>query len=185
MGRSAADTKRKLLVAAAEEFSAHGVAGARTGRIARAAQVNEALLFRYFGNKEALFETVYNALVVEAVDEVPLDAHQLPGYAAALFDYYRQHGQVLRLSVWAALERPQAAAATAVVTAATAKKVSSIEAAQQAGVIATRLQASELLSLVIQLSMSGTEVAPALGISADSDTRRASIVTAVSALIDH
>lgn len=182
MPRSSEETRRRLLVAATEEFAAHGIAGARTGRIARAAEANEALLYRYFGNKEALFEVVYDSLVREATDDVVLDAHRLPEYAGDLVDYYREHGHVLRLSIWAALERPQTAATVAVRTA-THQKITAIEAAQQTGSITTRLSASELLTLVIQLSLSGTPATPALGIDSAPEVRRASIVAAVGVLI--
>ncbi len=72
------------------------LAGARTGRIARSAGVNEALLFRYFGNKQELFELVYDRLVKQAVENVVLDAGDLPGYAGALFDFYDRDAEVLR-----------------------------------------------------------------------------------------
>lgn len=182
MQRSRDETKRRLLVAATEEFAAHGIAGARTGRIARAAEANEALLYRYFGSKEALFETVYDSLVSEATDDVVLDARHLPDYAGNLVDYYREHQQVLRLSIWGALERPQIAATVAVQTA-THQKISAIEAAQRAGIVTSRLGASELLALVIQLSLSGTPAAPALGVESAPEARRASIVTAVAILV--
>lgn len=181
MQRNAEETKRNLLAAAGEEFAAYGIAGARTGRIARVAGVNEALVFRYFGSKEALFEAVYDYLVNEVVDDVPLDADDLPGYAGALFDYYRAHQQVLRLSIWTALERPTSAIAPAVL-AATQAKVSAIKSAQTAGVVASQLPASELLALLIQLSLSGAQVSPTLGITQDPTTRRASIVCAVQSL---
>ena len=48
-------TRRRILEAAIREFSEHGLAGARTVAIARAAQVNKALLYYYFQGKEALY----------------------------------------------------------------------------------------------------------------------------------
>ena len=47
-----------ILQAAAAEFAAHGVAGARTDAIAREARVNKALLYYYFKDKETLYGAV-------------------------------------------------------------------------------------------------------------------------------
>jgi len=49
------DTRDRILQAAIHEFSEHGLAGARTGAIASAAQVNKALLYYYFRDKEGLY----------------------------------------------------------------------------------------------------------------------------------
>lgn len=48
-------TRHRILEAAIGEFSEHGLAGARTVAIARAAHVNKALLYYYFRDKEALY----------------------------------------------------------------------------------------------------------------------------------
>jgi TetR/AcrR family transcriptional regulator len=49
------DARDRILDAALTEFSAHGLAGARTERIASAAGVNKALLYYYFESKEKLY----------------------------------------------------------------------------------------------------------------------------------
>lgn len=56
--RDAERTKRRLLEAAFDEFSAHGYAGARVGRIAEAAGVNKQLISYYFGGKEGLYRAM-------------------------------------------------------------------------------------------------------------------------------
>jgi TetR/AcrR family transcriptional regulator len=48
-------TRARILDAALQEFSAHGLAGARTEQIAAAAGVNKALLYYYFESKENLY----------------------------------------------------------------------------------------------------------------------------------
>lgn len=48
-------TRTRILDAALSEFSAHGLAGARTDQIAAAAGVNKALLYYYFESKEKLY----------------------------------------------------------------------------------------------------------------------------------
>jgi TetR/AcrR family transcriptional regulator len=60
--RRADRTKRAILRAAIREFSAHGLAGARTDAIAEAAKVNKALLYYYFKSKRGLYAA--------AIDEV-------------------------------------------------------------------------------------------------------------------
>ena len=51
-------SRRQILDAARDEFVEHGVAGARTSRIAKAADVPQGLLYHYFENKERLFDAV-------------------------------------------------------------------------------------------------------------------------------
>jgi TetR/AcrR family transcriptional regulator len=51
----AAETRARILDAALQEFSANGLAGARTDRIASTAGVNKALLYYYFESKENLY----------------------------------------------------------------------------------------------------------------------------------
>ncbi|MGP8175550.1 MAG: TetR/AcrR family transcriptional regulator [Terracidiphilus sp.] len=50
-------TRARILEAAVHEFSANGLAGARTEQIAEAAGVNKALLYYYFQGKEALYNS--------------------------------------------------------------------------------------------------------------------------------
>jgi AcrR family transcriptional regulator len=48
-------TKARILAAAAEEFAAKGISGARIDDIAERARTNKRMLYYYFGNKEGLF----------------------------------------------------------------------------------------------------------------------------------
>ncbi len=57
-GRNPEQTRQAILKAAIAEFAREGVAGARTDEIARAARVNKALLYYYFGDKESLYGAV-------------------------------------------------------------------------------------------------------------------------------
>lgn len=54
-GDRSAETRARILDAALKEFSAKGLAGARTEQIAAAADVNKALLYYYFESKEKLY----------------------------------------------------------------------------------------------------------------------------------
>ena len=55
-------TRARILDAATHEFSANGLAGARTERIAEAAGVNKALLYYYFRGKDALYDATLKAV---------------------------------------------------------------------------------------------------------------------------
>ncbi len=59
-------TRARILQAAIVEFSAHGMAGARTEAIARSAKVNKALLYYYYKSKEDL----YTAALLKAFGEI-------------------------------------------------------------------------------------------------------------------
>jgi len=60
---AAADRRESMLAAATQAFAAQGFGGARTQQIARAAGVSEALLFRHFPSKVALYEAVHARLI--------------------------------------------------------------------------------------------------------------------------
>jgi TetR/AcrR family transcriptional regulator len=66
-------TRTSILRAAIREFSAHGLAGARTDVIAESAGVNKALLYYYFKNKQDLYEAAIEK-VSGSVAEVTLAA---------------------------------------------------------------------------------------------------------------
>jgi len=60
---ASADRRESILAAATDAFAAEGFGGARTQRIARAAGVSEALLFRHFPTKAALYDAVHARLI--------------------------------------------------------------------------------------------------------------------------
>jgi TetR/AcrR family transcriptional regulator len=61
-------TRKAILRAAVHEFSAHGLAGARTDAIAESAKVNKALLYYYFKSKNGLY-----AAAIEEVSSAVAD----------------------------------------------------------------------------------------------------------------
>ncbi|WP_433225193.1 TetR/AcrR family transcriptional regulator [Microtetraspora malaysiensis] len=100
---STAATRAALLEAARVEFAAKGVAGARVDTIAERAGVNKERIYGHFGSKEKLFD----AVVVTALDQVT-EAVSMPGkdaadYVGRLYDYYREHPDLVRLLMWEAL----------------------------------------------------------------------------------
>src|SRR5262244_310909 len=88
------ESRAAILKAAVNEFSEHGIAGARTDAIAQAARVNKALLYYYFKDKEAIYEAVLDHVfsglrdTVVPVLELDLPPRQkLLDYLGAYFDY--------------------------------------------------------------------------------------------------
>ncbi len=97
-------TRRRILLAAAEEFAAGGLFGARVDQIARRAETNERMLYYYFGSKEQLFTAVLEHALSALVDAertldldgiAPIDA--MTRLAHFVWDYYRDHPELLRL----------------------------------------------------------------------------------------
>ncbi|HKF46219.1 MAG TPA: TetR/AcrR family transcriptional regulator [Terracidiphilus sp.] len=63
------ETRSRILEAALREFSAHGLAGARTERIAAAAGVNKALLYYYFASKDKLYQATLGEIAERVRDQ--------------------------------------------------------------------------------------------------------------------
>lgn len=160
-------TRRRALDAAAAEFAAHGIAGARVDRIAAAAKVNKAQMYGYFGNKEGLFDAVFGEHLTAIVDSVPLDAEDLPGYAVGLYDEYLAHPELVRLATWARLERTPTGDLLADFEGHDADKLQSIAAAQAAGLVEPTLEPHDVLALVIAVSLTWSPASVQHAASAD------------------
>jgi AcrR family transcriptional regulator len=187
MAGDAQATKQRLLAAAAQEFAAYGIAGARVDRIAGAAQSNKAQIYHYFDSKDGLFDAVFHGLVVNTLREVPIDAEDLPGYAGRLFDGYEAHPEIQRLATWHRLERGDDDEPIEIVVKANRDKIAAIAKAQKAGRVTKKYSPTDLLALVLHLSGLWTAVMPeyAALISRSSRTHRRKVVTdAVAALIN-
>jgi TetR/AcrR family transcriptional regulator len=88
------ESRAAILRAAASEFAQHGIAGARTDAIARAARVNKALLYYYFKDKESLYSAVLDAAfsglkstIFAVLDRDLPPRDKMLAYAGAYFDY--------------------------------------------------------------------------------------------------
>ena len=88
------ESRAAILRAAAQEFAEHGIAGARTDAIAHAANVNKALLYYYFKDKETLYGAVLdnafsgmkeNIFLVLDGDLPPRE--KIMAYVGAYFDF--------------------------------------------------------------------------------------------------
>ena len=88
------ESRAAILQAAVAEFAEHGIAGARTDAIARAAHVNKALLYYYFKDKDALYEAVLDhvfsglrARVMPVLESKLRPRQKMLEYLGAYFDY--------------------------------------------------------------------------------------------------
>lgn len=62
------ETRKKIIYAAIREFSANGLAGARTDAIAASAKVNKALLYYYFQSKNGLYTAALEEIAGKIVE---------------------------------------------------------------------------------------------------------------------
>ncbi|MGV9312868.1 TetR/AcrR family transcriptional regulator [Streptomyces sp. NPDC003691] len=103
MARDTAVTRQKLLDAARREFAALGVAGARVDRIAELAGVNKERVYGHFGSKEGLFAAVVEAAMDELTEAVGKPGDSVPDWVGSVYDFHREHPELLRLLLWEAL----------------------------------------------------------------------------------
>lgn len=105
--RPDADASRRTILEAARRcFAAAGFAGTSLSDIASAAEMTQSLIHHHFGSKEALWREVrfgavahYGRRVAEAIgDDGPTKEAM-----AALFRYFGDHADVVRLCAWAQL----------------------------------------------------------------------------------
>jgi AcrR family transcriptional regulator len=108
------DTRERILQAAARVYAQHGFRGATTRLIAIEAGVNEVSLFRTFGSKAALFETMMQshaaASPLPALPDQPGNPKaELTEWCAALLGHMREWRSLIRKSFGELEERPEAA----------------------------------------------------------------------------
>ncbi len=152
MVRDKEATKAKLLEAALDEFAQYGIAGARVDRIAAKAGCNKAMIYAYFGSKEGLFDELLKIQIDRIIESTPITPEDLPGYAGRLFDSYAGEPRLLRLAAYHRLENgfddvPEAEAE------AYRQKVEAVAKAQMEGKVSAEFNASDLLDLVVHMSI--------------------------------
>jgi AcrR family transcriptional regulator len=163
-----------------------GIAGARVDRIADRAGCSKALIYDYFGNKDQLFDTVYDALVVAVMQEVPMDASDLVGYAGRLFDQYLAHPEILRLSAWDVLERGGMGMRLEVVRDAYQRKIAAVEQAQGERRVSDQWRPGEMLALIQAICSMWLFATPTGMELSDSEmsARRHTVTEAVRCLVE-
>jgi len=176
--RDAEATRAKILAAAREEFAAHGHAGGRVDRIARVADSNVRMIYAYFGNKSGLFDAALSDAITRMAEAVPPIPTDLPRWVGELYDFHREHPDVLRICLWAQLERPEAASEPLEAYAAKAEAVQPQSTAAFSPV--------DLLVIIYAIAQAW-QVAP-LGLLSSDPTatdasRRAAAITAVKRIL--
>ncbi len=142
----------RLLDAAVTEFSERGLAGARVARIAERAGANKQLIYAYFGDKDGLFDAVLELKNQELNDAVPLDPRDLPAWTVALFDFVTDHPDVMRLTQWQSLERPESVNAN--IERDYGPYLDRVAEAQQAGMLTSSISPLDLIVLLAGMATS-------------------------------
>lgn len=180
MVRDGNASRRRLLAAATVEFAGHGLAGARVDRIAASAEVNKQQMYAWYGSKDGLFDAVFAAQLDRIVDAVPFSAHDLPGYAVALYDSYLTDPEIIRLVGWNRLERVPVGDLLAGHSALTDPKRAALEQAQRDGLVVDGVAPGDVYAMVIGIAgswspLSGTVTAGPDDDEADHDLRRTAL----------
>jgi AcrR family transcriptional regulator len=176
--RDAEATRARILSAAVTEFAGHGYAGGRVDRIAREAESNVRMIYAYFGNKSGLFDAALSDAIVRMAHEVPPRPSDLSAWAGELFDFHQRRPEVLRICLWAQLERPEAA------TEPLETYLAKVESVQQHA--SPSIGAVDLLVIIYAVAQAW-QLAPVGLLEADThashDTRRAAAVEAVARIL--
>ncbi len=99
-------TRRRILSAALQEFSAAGFAGTRVDAIARRAKVNKRMLYHYFRDKEGLFRAVLRHKISERQNQVAAKSPRNEPLSSLPL-WFKQNGQDtdwVRLLAWESLQ---------------------------------------------------------------------------------
>lgn len=177
--RDADATRARILAAAVAEFAAHGHSGGRVDRIAKDADSNVRMIYAYFGNKSGLFDAALAEAITSMAREVPPRPGALAEWAGDLFDFHESRSEVLRICLWAQLERPESASEP---LETYLEKVQAVE-----GQASSSFSAVDLLVLIYAIAQAW-HLAPVGLLSTEKDanstTRRAAVIRAVRQLLD-
>jgi len=153
--RDAERTRRLLREAAAVEFAEHGLHGTTVERIAARAGVNKERLYKYFGDKAALFAAVVSEQLTRIATDLPLavgSVAEVAEFAARAFDYQLDHSDLGRLVVWEGISDSGLLPDEGVRTRLYRDKVALLRDAQDAGTISSAIPAPHLLFLLLSLA---------------------------------
>ncbi|HKQ73814.1 MAG TPA: TetR/AcrR family transcriptional regulator [Blastocatellia bacterium] len=111
---SAEDRRRQIVEVAAELFSLRGFNGTLTKEIADRAGVSQAIIFRHFPNKEAIYSAILDHKVKQAAERIRERLRDAAGrkddrayfgaLAFDLLDLYSKDPSLIRLLLFSALE---------------------------------------------------------------------------------
>lgn len=184
-------TRRRLKEAATIEFAERGPDGTTMARIAERAGINKERLYKYFGDKQSLFETVLSDELEKLAASVALPAgglEEIGEFAGRTFDYHQGHPQLVRLLLWEVLAGgPVADEANR--TAHYQRKALAYAGAQRDGALAGDFDPDHLVFLIIALAAGWSCLPQLAGMLTGADDgaselarRRASVVRAAERL---
>src|SRR3954470_24290681 len=104
------EIRDRILEAAKRVYAKHGCRGATTRLIAIEADVNEVTLFRTFGSKAALFDSLMHSHVstspVPELPDEPVDPEaEITRWCTSVLTHMREHRSLLRKSIGELEER--------------------------------------------------------------------------------
>lgn len=138
-----AETTARIFRAAVAEFATYGIAGARVDRIAADANSSKALIYSYFGDKEALFAAVLSRRLTELAEAVVMRPDRVGDFVGDLFDFQTANPEVIRLVSQEALHfEPDASPDFAERRDHYAEKARAVAEAQSAGLVDPSLSPS-------------------------------------------
>jgi AcrR family transcriptional regulator len=164
------------------EFAEFGLAGARVERLAKRAGVSAGLVYSFYEGKEELFDSVFDQIVELTVATVPIDADDLPQYAARLYDGGVEHPEIARFMSWYQLERGHTSQRTAVADAMNAK-VDAIRGAQRRGTVTSAMPAGVVLAIVLGIANIWNQPSEDLRALVPEGGRRQAVIDAVARLV--
>lgn len=179
--RDAAATRRALLAAARELFAADGFDRTTVRAIADRAGVNQALLFRYFGNKKGMFAEAIRGQALALLEDGP-SAELLERAVAALFANDPRHTAEPLLALLRGASSTQVG--EQVRTELAAAYVSAFaDLADTPDRADAALRAELLLSWLLGISLLRSVAPP--GRDLDADSAQAHVLRAARALLGH
>ena len=184
-------TRRRLLDAATVEFAERGPDGTTMARIADRAGINKERLYNYFGDKQALFQTVLSAELEKLAASVgqPGGFEEIAEFAGRTFDYHSAHPELVRLLLWEGLAGGPIADEVNR-TAHYRFKTAAYADAQRDGILDDGLDPDHLVFLIIALAawwcsvpqLAGMLTGAAADDPAEMARRRATVVEAAQRL---
>ncbi len=152
--RDAQATRARILDAAATEFAAKGISGARIDDIAERARANKRMLYYYFGSKEGLFRAVLRRELTARIEHVS----QLPGDRVERLVERQAHHALdrshVRLLQWEALEDVEDPSPEDDLRAAGCHTwLEAVAADQRAGLVAPDLDPAQLVLSELALTL--------------------------------
>lgn len=170
------------------EFAEYGVDGSRINRIAERAKASKERIYAWFGDKEALFDTVMRVGLEELSQVVPITP-DLVDYTVRLHDTFAARPDLQRIAVWAWLhERERTEGISQERLEGYRRKIAVIEEAQRAGLADPSWSPHHLFAALIAVATSWL-MAPvelrqvARGVQDDADTARTQARRAAERLV--